>query len=226
MKKLSFSACLLALAAVPLASGQTFQNQDECSALQESYYGNLPGCVNPPANEEECRAFADERSRNEYDLHGANVARIQTLWNEALGLSAGIRADEINAFGAIRDERMRDLNATTATAIAGAKALFYSCCLAAAALPTPADGVAIAKCIGWHAVKMAGILTHHNRRHASIEDQYQESCDRIDAEANARDRLINDRMNKSLERENVRNAMQTSLIATDLEHCIWRVNND
>lgn len=198
----------------------------ECSGLEESYIGNLPGCVNPPATEEECRAFAGERSRNAYDLHNANVARIQTLWNEALGVSAEIRADEINAVSDIRDERMRDLNATTATAVAGAKALFYSCSLAAVALPSPADGVAMAKCIGWHALKMSVILTNHNRKKNSIEDQWYESYGRIDAEANARDRLINDRQTKSSNREIVRYEMKTSLIATDLEHCIWRVNND
>ena len=226
MKKLSFSACLLALAAVPLASGQTFQNQDECSAFYESYYDNLPGCVNPPANEEECRAFADERSRNAYILHNANILKLQTLRDEALGVSADIREDELSVYRAIRDERMRDLNAGTATAIASAKALFYSCCLAAAALPTPADAAAVAKCIGWHALKMSAILTNHNIRKNSIEDQWNESYGRIDAEAKARDRLIEIRMTKSSNRESVRYEMQTSLIATDLELCLARVNND
>lgn len=213
----------MAVLTAGLAPNATAQ---ECSALYESYYDNLPGCVNPPANEEECRAFADERSRNAYILHNANILRIQTLGDEALDVSAGIRADELSAYRAIRDERMRDLNATTATAIAGAKALFYSCSLAAAALPSPGDAAAVAKCIGWHALKMSVILTAHNRKYNSIEEQWKESYDRIDAEARDRDRLINDRQTKSSNRENVRYEMQTSLIATDLEHCIWRVNND
>lgn len=106
MKKLSFKQKMvgqiplgIAVIAVALAVGlapPTAQAQ-ECSAIQESYFDNLQGCVNPPATEEECHAFAAERERIEYGLHNDNVLEIQNLYKEAVGTSIDIYNDELDA---------------------------------------------------------------------------------------------------------------------------------
>ena len=70
-------AVALAGLAPPTAQAQ------ECSAIQESYFDNLPGCVNPPATEEECRAFAAERLQIEYETNISRISRIQSLYDEA-----------------------------------------------------------------------------------------------------------------------------------------------
>ena len=219
----SLGFAVIAVALVGLAP-PTAQAQ-KCY-VEESYIGNLPGCVNPPANEEECRAFAGERSRIEYETHNANVGEIQTLYNEAIEVSGDIFSDELKVINAIQGEAHRVAKSIAATAIAGAKAKFSACVLAAAALPSPADFAVVSKCMSWHALAMAGIITALNRSIDAADARWKESYDRIDAEQRARDSNIELRKINSLKIENVRNQFQTGLIATDLEHCIWRVNND
>ncbi len=154
------------------------------------------------------------------------VTRIQTLYDDAIEVTANIRPDELAAINAVRAESIRDLKATTATAIAGAKALFASCVLAANALPYPASATATTKCIGWHAVKMAGIIAGYNSKKNDIENDWEREKALIDAEAQNRYNHIERRKEASLEIEEERNKSQLELIKTDLALCLARVNGN
>ena len=164
--------------------------------------------------------------RIEYETHNANVGEIQTIYNEALKVFGDIFQDELSTINAISNEALRDAKAVAATAIAGAKALFASCVLAANALPSPADFTAVSKCIGWHAVKMAGIIANYNRSVDRLNDAFKKSYDLIDTEAKLREKEIEDRKELSSSREAERNESQLALIQSDLELCIARVSGN
>ena len=173
-------AVALAWLAPPTAQAQTesyITAADEAAACE-----GVCNTYVPPQTEDECRELAGERWAAEYERNNRRVTRIQLLYNEAIDVSREIAEDELKAIGAIQGEAHNAAKAVAATAIAGAKAKFSACVLAASALPSPADFAAVSKCIGWHALAMAGIITAYNRSIDAADARWRKSYDIIQAE--------------------------------------------
>ena len=118
----------------------------ECSAIQESYFDNLPGCVNPPQNEEECATFQNERLEAEFWRSQDKLAQINTLYNDAVKVSDDIFGDKLTV---LHDIRQKKIN--TAKVVADL-------------IPAPGNIAAAVECLTWHTLKMAGIIADYNNK--------------------------------------------------------------
>ena len=110
---LSIAVVALAAGLAPMAPTQA----QECSAIQESYFDNLPSCVNPPQNEEECATFRNERLEAEFWRSQDNLAQINTLYNDAVKVSDDIFGDKLTVLHGIRQKKINTAKAVAADLI-------------------------------------------------------------------------------------------------------------
>lgn len=110
---LSIAVVALAAGLAPMAPTQA----QECFAIQESYFDNLPGCVNPPQNEEECATFQNERLEAEFWRSQDKIAQINTLYNDAVKVSDDIFGDKLTVLHDIRQKKINIAKAVAADLI-------------------------------------------------------------------------------------------------------------
>ena len=66
----------------------------ECSGIEESYIGKLPGCVNPLQTEEECEDLRDDRLIQAHNVLESRQTMTDRCCDKALDLSYEIYFSE------------------------------------------------------------------------------------------------------------------------------------